>query len=125
MSLFSFGERQQDAADNKGSERPEFGGFMLPNSNTRKRNILDFIPSKPQKEQKNLNVEATQIQTTSESLEVSDSLHKERSKKPIQEFEKKEKQNSIKSINTVSGNYILSRGWESSNMSVFRSKKRK
>lgn len=120
MSLFSFGERKREAGDNKRTERPAFGGFMLPNSSTKQRNILDFIPDKPEK---NLEVEATKPKP--DSLEVSDFAHKELPKKPVQENRKKEKPNNFKSIDTVSGNYVLSRGWESSNMTVFRSKRKK
>lgn len=119
MSLFSFGERKREAGDDK---RSEFGGFMLPNSSTKQKNILDFIPDKPEK---NLEVEAAKPKPKPDSLEVSDFAHKELPKKPIQENRKKEKPNNFKSIDTVSGNYVLSRGWENSNMSVFRSKKKK
>lgn len=118
MWLFSFGERKREAIDDKRPERPEFGGFMHRNLGSPRRNILDVIPDKPQND---IEVEVTK----SETQEVSVTKHKEQSEKPSQKNKKIEKPKNIKSIDTVSGNYMLSRGWEDSNMSVFRSKRKK
>lgn len=118
MWLFSFGERKREAVDDKRAERPEFGGFMLRNQGAPRRNILDVIPDKPQNE---IEVEGTKA----DKPEVSVTTQQEHSEKPSRKKRAKENPNNIKSIDTVSGNSILSKGWEGSNMSVFRSKRKK
>ena len=39
-------------------------------------------------------------------------------------FPKEQKPSSLKFYNTISGNFILTRGWEGNNMSIFRMRKR-
>lgn len=118
MSFFSFGDKKRETVNDNSSERSEFGAFMLRNLGSEPRNIHNFIPNQLQKE---IVVEATKTDTQ----EVSNSSHHGQSEKPSRKKRKNDHTNNTKSFNSVSGNHILTRGWEGNNMSVYRVRRKK